>query len=198
MHKLVERKDYFSAAIELLAEADHGGLKMAPLCRRLEVTTGSFYNYFGSWAGFKTAFLEFWLNDRTLNLAEIARRQEDPQRSLTTLIDFACAFPHRAEAAIRAWSHSDQEVRQIQTVVDQQRYQVTYDTVLRLIDDPREAETLARMALFTLTGYQQTQPLPEVEHLRTSLNLVLAELLNARRPADREHPASAASQPTSP
>lgn len=179
VHMLVDREDYYSAAIEILAEADHGGLKLSPLCRRLEVTTGSFYNYFGSWAGFKTDLLEFWLNDRTVHLAEAARRQGDAERALITLIEFACELPHRAEAAIRAWSHSDQEVRQTQTLVDEQRYRVTYDMVLRLVDDADEAKSLAQLALFTLTGYQQTQPLPDVADLRRSLNLVLGRLLEA-------------------
>ncbi|BBZ04685.1 transcriptional regulator [Mycolicibacterium chitae] len=180
MHKIVDRQDYFSAAIDILAEADHGGLKLTPLCRRLEVTTGSFYHYFGSWARFKTELLEFWLQDRTLELAEAARRQGDPQRTLEALIDFACGFPHSAEAAIRAWSHSDQEVRQVQATVDEQRYRVTYETLQLLLDNDADAEMLARMAIFTLNGYQQTQPLPGVEHLRRSLNLVLTELLAPR------------------
>ncbi|CAJ1504509.1 TetR/AcrR family transcriptional regulator [[Mycobacterium] burgundiense] len=177
MHKIVDRTDYFSAAIDVLAEADHGGLKLTPLCRRLQVTTGSFYHYFGSWARFKTELLESWLNDRTLNLANTARRLDDPQLSLNTLVEMACDLPHRAEAAIRAWSHSDAEVRQIQSTVDEQRYQVTYDTVLRLHGNPDEAETIARLTTFILTGYQQTQPLPDVEHLRRSLGTVLTQVL---------------------
>lgn len=93
MHKIVDRTDYFSAAIDVLAEADHGGLKLTPLCRRLQVTTGSFYHYFGSWARFKTELLESWLNDRTLNLANTARRLDDPQLSLNTLVEMACDLP---------------------------------------------------------------------------------------------------------
>lgn len=178
MHKLVDREDYFSAAIDILAEADHGGLKITPLCRRLEVTTGSFYNYFGSWAGFKTDLLEHWLNERTLNLADTARRLEDAQLSMAVLVEMACELPHRAEAAIRAWSHSDAEVREVQTAVDEQRYQVTYETVLRMQRNPQEAETISRLTTFILTGYQQTQPLPDIEHLRRSLHVVLTQLLD--------------------
>jgi AcrR family transcriptional regulator len=181
MHKLVDREDYFSAAIDILAEADHGGLKMTPLCRRLDVTTGSFYNYFGSWARFKSELLEFWLNDRTLDLADAARRQADAYRSLNSLIDSACGLPHRAEAAIRAWSHSDAEVRRIQTAVDEQRHRVTYETVLRLLDDADEAESLARLALFTLAGYQQTQPMSDASVLRRSLGLVFDQILLGRQ-----------------
>lgn len=185
MHKIVDREDYFAAAIDLLAEADHGGLKITPLCRRLEVTTGSFYHYFGNWAGFKTALLEFWLNDRTVNLADSAWRLGDAHLTLATLVEMACELPHRAEAAIRAWSHSDAEVRQTQTTVDAQRYQVTYDTVLRLLGDPTAAETISRLTIFVLTGYQQTQPMPDGEHLRRSLNVVLTDLLE---PAARVRP----------
>lgn len=180
IRKVVERRDYFSAAIDILGEVEHGGLKMAPLCRRLDVTTGSFYHYFKSWAGFKTALLEFWLDERTVLLADAARRYDDAEQAVAVLVDFACELPHRAEASIRAWSHSDQEVRRIQAAVDEQRYRVTFEMVLRLVDDPLEAHSLARLGMFVLTGYQQTQPLPDIEDLRRSLYLVLTELISSR------------------
>ncbi|EHI14855.1 TetR/AcrR family transcriptional regulator [Mycolicibacterium thermoresistibile] len=179
MHKIVEREDYFSAAIDILAEDDHGGLKITPLCRRLQVTSGSFYNYFGGWANFKTELLEFWLDDRTVQLAEAARRHEDAEQGMIALIEFSCGLPHRAEAAIRAWSHSDGEVLKIQSTVDEQRYRVTFDILERLLGDATDAEHRARLALFVTTGYQQVQPLPEVEHLRRSLHMVFADILPA-------------------
>lgn len=179
---IVGREDYFTAAIDILAEADHGGLKMSALCQRLDVTTGSFYNYFGSWARFKTELLGYWLEDRTVYLAEAARQQTDPELALAALIDFACELPHRGEAAIRAWSHSDAEVRQIQTTVDEQRYRVTFDIMLRGLGDRAAAETFARLGIFILNGYQQTQPLPDPEHLRQALQLVAIELVAPRRP----------------
>lgn len=180
MHKIVEREDYFAAAIDILADTDHSGLKMGALCRRLSVTTGSFYNYFGNWAGFKTAFLEYWRDERTVHLAEAARREVDPEHAVAALIDFACALPHRAESAIRAWSHSDPEVRRVQAVVDEQRFEVTFETLCTTIEDRDVAETIAQLCRFILTGYQLTQPLPDPAYLRRSLEKVNDEMVKTR------------------
>lgn len=184
MGKIVEREDYFAVAIEILAAADHGGLKMTPLCRRLNVTTGSFYNYFGSWAGFKTEFLAYWRDDRTIHLANAARRKVDSDQAMSALIDLACDLPHRAESAIRAWSHSDPEVRQVQTIVDEKRYEVTVELLTRAIGNREIAGKIGYLCLFVLNGYQQTQPLPSTEHLRRSLRM-LEEILKPPQTAPR-------------
>ncbi|WP_174375462.1 TetR/AcrR family transcriptional regulator [Nocardia higoensis] len=182
VNKVVGREDYFSAAIEILAEADHGGLKQSTLCRRLRVTTGSFYNYFGSWAGFKSELLQYWLDERTVNLAAAARDLSDPQRMLRALTDFACELPHRAEAAIRSWSHSDPEVRRVQEAVDAQRYQVAFESVLGILGDETEADHITCLGLFILNGYQQMQPIRDVSYLRRAFDEVLSGLTPERTP----------------
>jgi AcrR family transcriptional regulator len=172
----VRREDYFDAAIEILSTNDHGGLKQAGLCARLEVTTGSFYNYFESWGRFKNEFLQHWLEKQTLQLVETARLEASPTRRLELLIDFACALPHNAESALRAWAHSDPEVRRIQETVDEQRYAVVLEATSTLVE-PVTAERFAHLALYTLTGYQQHLPIRDLESLRWSLHRVLDQLL---------------------
>ena len=119
----VRREDYFDAAIEILSTDDHGGLKQAPLCRHLSVTTGSFYNYFES---------------------------------------------------------CDTEVRTVQKVVDDQRFEVVREAVTGLLGTDSDAENFARMGLFILYGYQQTLPQPALEHLRWALNRTFTDALAAR------------------
>jgi len=174
---LVTRDDYFDAAIEILSTTDHGGLKQAPLCARLQVTTGSFYNYFGSWACFRTEFLRRWLERQTLELAASARRETSPARRMEILIDFACALPHRAESSIRGWAHNDPEVRAVQETVDEHRYAVVHEAVTALVGDDDAARDFARLALYTLAGYQQSLPMQDIETLRWSLQRVLDLLL---------------------
>lgn len=176
----VRRDDYFDAAIEILSTDDHGGLKQAPLCRHLSVTTGSFYNYFESWGQFKTEFLQHWLDRRTLQLVDAARLVHQSDQRLELLIEFACGLPHRAESAIRAWAHSDTEVRTVQKVVDDQRFEVVREAVTGLLGTDGDAENFARMGLFILYGYQQTLPQPALEHLRWALNRTFTDALAAR------------------
>ena len=132
---VASRDDYFRAALQILSSDGYAGLKLAPLCRSLKVTSGSFYNYFGSWPAFRSQFLQQWLEDRTLQLVGLARSEVAPVRRLHLLIDFSCNLPHRAEAAIRAWSHSDPEVRRVQAEVDAQRTIVVFDTMNAVLAD---------------------------------------------------------------
>ncbi|KSZ60652.1 transcriptional regulator [Rhodococcus pyridinivorans KG-16] len=177
MATIVRREDYFDAALAILATNDHAGLKQARLCSHLEVTTGSFYNYFESWAQFKTEFLQHWLENQTLQLAAAARLEGSMTRRLRLLVDFACSLPHSAESAIRGWSHSDSGVHEVQSKVDDLRYAVVAEAVAQYLGSREQAERFARLALYTLVGYQQTVPLQDVSSLRWSLAYLLGTLL---------------------
>jgi len=174
---IVRREDYFDAALAILATNDHAGLKQARLCSHLEVTTGSFYNYFESWAQFKTEFLQHWLENQTLQLAAAARLEGSMTRRLRLLVEFACSLPHSAESAIRGWSHSDSGVHEVQSKVDELRYAVVAEAVAQYIGSREQAERFARLALYALVGYQQTVPLQDVNSLRWSLAYLLGTLL---------------------
>ncbi|AOD20356.1 MULTISPECIES: TetR/AcrR family transcriptional regulator [Rhodococcus] len=183
MATIVRREDYFDAALAILATNDHAGLKQARLCSHLEVTTGSFYNYFESWAQFKTEFLQHWLESQTLQLAAAARLEGSMTRRLRLLVEFACSLPHSAESAIRGWSHSDSGVHEVQSKVDDLRYAVVAEAVAQYLGSREQAERFARLALYTLVGYQQTVPLQDVNSLRWSLAYLLGTLLPAEEAA---------------
>ncbi|MXQ76304.1 TetR/AcrR family transcriptional regulator [Rhodococcus rhodochrous] len=183
MATIVRREDYFDAALAILATNDHAGLKQARLCSHLEVTTGSFYNYFESWAQFKTEFLQHWLESQTLQLAAAARLEGSMTRRLRLLVEFACSLPHSAESAIRGWSHSDSGVHEVQSKVDDLRYAVVAEAVAQYLGSRGQAERFARLALYTLVGYQQTVPLQDVNSLRWSLAYLLGTLLPAEEAA---------------
>ncbi|WP_044476105.1 TetR/AcrR family transcriptional regulator [Rhodococcus aetherivorans] len=176
MATLVTRDEYFAAALEILSTDGYGKLKLAPVCKLLKVTTGSFYNYFASWQDFKTEFLQAWLKGRTLQLVDLAQTEAEPVRRLEILLDFAAGLPHRAESAIRAWSHSDAEVAAIQAVVDAQRFKVVYGAMSTVLADAEDAERYAYLGLYILIGFQQLEPPQDVEHLRWSLRQLILEV----------------------
>ena len=95
---------FFVAGMEILAEDGLGGLKLAALCRRVGVTSGSFYHFFDSWQDFARQLVESWRDEHTVQAAEIARAEVDPAERVELLLRFGVSLPHAAEAAIRAWS----------------------------------------------------------------------------------------------
>ncbi|HEX4250650.1 MAG TPA: TetR/AcrR family transcriptional regulator [Pseudonocardia sp.] len=162
-HQKVTQEQYFEAALARLAAHGVDGLTIGGLCSELGVTSGSFYHYFGSWAGFVAALLAHWEAEQTQRIVDQARAVVDPEIRLDLLRDQASGLPHNAEAAIRAWSQADEVVGQAQRRVDAMRRGQLREAVLGMGVPVERAERLATMGLALLVGLQQLErPVDEV------------------------------------
>lgn len=170
------KQDYFDTAFELLSEQGYSALKQAAVCKRLRVTTGSFYHYFENWHDFTSQLLAHWRAERTTQLVKLAQQSDDPIEQLDALLQFALALPHRAEAAIRVWSKVDPEVRAVQNAVDEQRSQVVTQAAQAIFDDENEARNHARWGLYLLAGYQELDSGEDPAALEWVLRRLLREL----------------------
>ncbi|MBS9536200.1 TetR/AcrR family transcriptional regulator [Mycobacterium sp. M1] len=155
MVSTLSQQTYFETGLEVLSELGYGGLKLAEVCNRLGVTTGSFYHYFTSWPVYTTELIQHWLEVRTVAHVEFVRALPDPRERLDSLIQIGLALPHGAEAAIRAWSSADPGVHAVQAQVDRQRYDILYESALEVLHDERQAHLFASWAMYLLIGYEQ-------------------------------------------
>jgi AcrR family transcriptional regulator len=151
----VSRDAFLAAGLEVLSDLGYGGLKLAELCTRLGVTTGSFYHYFRSWPSYTRELVEYWRQGRTVRLIESISAEPDPRRRIDKIINIGLHLPHGAEAAIRAWSSADPEVYAVQAEVDKQRHEITRQSALEILHDERQAELFANWAVYLLVGYEQ-------------------------------------------
>lgn len=175
MGAVLSRQAYFETGLDVLSELGYGGLKLAEVCNRLGVTTGSFYHYFTSWPVYTRDLVQHWLNVRTVAHVEFLRAIPDPRKRLDTVMEIALALPHGAEAAIRSWSSADSRVHAVQAEVDQQRFDILRDSAAEILHDERQAELFARTAMYLLIGYEQAH-LPRDT---TVFAWISAQLLNA-------------------
>lgn len=166
------RDSWFEAAHQILATEGYGGLKLAPLCKRLGVTTGSFYHSFDNWQDFTASLLDTWLRERTELLAEIARQNPDPLQRLQMLVGNVVAFNHRAEAAIRVWAGVDERVGAIQRKVDEGRYRAALEALEALVG-PELAPSFAVWGLSTAVGYEMLSEAHPPERLQWALGRLL-------------------------
>ncbi|TWG89681.1 TetR family transcriptional regulator [Nocardioides sp. J9] len=169
------RDAWFEAANEILATEGYGALKLAPLCRKLGVTTGSFYHSFDNWQDFTDSLLDAWLTERTERLAEIARQNPDPVQRLQLLISNVVDFNHRAEAAIRVWAGVDERVAVIQRKVDRGRHQAASEALAELVG-PERAPAFATWGLGTVVGFEMLSEDHPAEELQWALEQVLAQV----------------------
>ncbi|GAS88983.1 transcriptional regulator [Mycolicibacterium brisbanense] len=156
MAGVVSRESYFDTGLDVLSDQGYGGLKLAEVCNRLGVTTGSFYHYFPNWAAYTRELIAHWRQARTLRVVEAVRADPDPHRRIDTLIAEALALPHGAEAAIRVWSSLDPDVYTVQAVVDQLRFDVIYESAREIIGDEANARHFAAWGVYLIVGYEQS------------------------------------------
>ena len=153
---IATRELYFETGLDVLSELGIGGLKLAEVCARVGVTTGSFYHYFPNWKTYTHELLEYWRNDRTVRVIDALHEVVGgPRERFEAGIKPALSFPHNAEAAIRAWSSVDPYVLKIQTEVDQQRFDFVYEIAMEMVHVPRQAEAFAQWCMYILIGFEQ-------------------------------------------
>jgi len=155
MATVVTREAYFRTGIEILADLGYGGLKLAEVCARLGVTTGSFYHYFDNWAQYTHELVEHWLTGLTGERVAHLQSETDPHRRIDLLIEMGLGLPHDAYAAVRSWSSVDPRVRAVVVRLDQIRYDLVYTSALAILKDRRHADVFAKGALYLLVGFEQ-------------------------------------------
>lgn len=155
MASVVSREAYFETGLDVLSDLGYGGLKLAEVCNRLGVTTGSFYHYFSSWPAYTRELVAHWMQARTVQVVEALRAEPDPRRRIDTLIQVGLGLPHGAEAAIRAWSSVDSEVYSVQAAVDRQRFDIMFESALEILENKRQAQMFAAWGVYLLVGYEQ-------------------------------------------
>jgi AcrR family transcriptional regulator len=155
MASVASREAYFETGLEVLSDRGYGGLKLAEVCNRLGVTTGSFYHYFPNWSSYTRELVEHWMEARTVQVVEAVRSEPDPRRRIDTLIQVGLGLPHRAEAAIRVWSSINEEVYAVQAAVDQQRFDIMFESGFEILQNKRQAQMFAAWGVYLLVGYEQ-------------------------------------------
>lgn len=175
MPSVVTRADYFDTGLKVLADLGYGGLKLAEVCGRLGVSTGSFYHYFDNWPTFTRALIEHWREVNTVRLIEWIRTEPDPRRRIDRMIEIGLNLPHGAEAAIRSWSGADPSVLAVQVEVDRERHEIMRECGVKILRDERQAQLFADWAVYLLVGYEQANLPPD----RAALEWIVGQLLDA-------------------
>jgi AcrR family transcriptional regulator len=151
------RSAYFTAAFDLLADGGHDALTIAALCRSLGVTKGSFYHHFRDFSDFVAALLDYWSSEHATRLIDLSVSVTDPTERFDLLKGIAISLPHGAEAAIRAWSWSNQNVALVQRHVDDARLAHLTQAGVEAGLPAQRAALMAKISMSVLIGMQQLE-----------------------------------------
>jgi len=154
----LSRAQYFELGLDLLAEGGAKTVTIDALCRRLEVTKGSFYHHFSGVRDFMSQLLAYWEDRYGQRLAREALAAHGPAE-LIPLLKQGASYDvhHEAESAIRALAQSDPEAAEVQRRVDEGREQLLADAYVGAGMAPATAHRLARIGMAILIGTQQRE-----------------------------------------
>lgn len=180
MGAVESREAFFDAGLDVLSDLGYGGLKLAEVCQRLGVTTGSFYHYFSNWSSYTQQLVTHWQEGMTVTVVEAVKAEPDPRRRIDSLFKAGLTLPYGAEAAIRVWSAIDPQVRAVQTAVDRQRFDAMYDSAYQILQNRRQADLFAAWAMYLLVGYEQAILPSDTPGLRWLVGQLLEALDSGR------------------
>jgi AcrR family transcriptional regulator len=176
------RSEWLEAGLATLAEAGPNGLRIDRLCRRLNVSKGSFHHHFAGAGDFKRALLAAYETgvvetlDQAINQTK-AVTPKDALAGLTTAItnreDF---YRPDLEVAMRAWAFSDPDVRAVQERIDERRLASLRGIWSEILDDPAAAYTAALLPYLVGIGASLIQPPTPRDQLQRVYELLLGSV----------------------
>lgn len=152
------KKHWFGEALKVLAESGASALTVEILTTRLGVTKGSFYYHFKNFGDFKHKLLEFYEEESTHRIINIAEEAGPPDEKLQKLLDITTQPRPDVEVALRAWALQDVEVRTYQARMDQQRLDYLQKLCQAAGQPEAEALVTARLLYTIFVGSQQVIP----------------------------------------
>lgn len=173
------QRDWFIAAIYLLADGGPAAITIDALCQQLQVTKGSFYHHFKNYDDFKVSFLNYYEEAGTLNIIERLQKRPSAREKVYGLLDIIVAETSGTavpEVQLRGWALQDAVVREVQTRVDERRLAYVEELLLEILGDATEAKRKAQLLYVILVGAEQMQPPILREELRALFNDYLTML----------------------
>jgi len=154
---ILTRRRWLKEGLVLLEEAGAEALTIESLTNRLGVTKGSFYHHFTNYQDFQERLLEFWEEEGTLRIIQVAEQEASPLDKLARVMQ-ATLQPSRLDVALRAWALQDEKVRVHQQRIDQQRLAYLEALVYATRADRLYARQVTRVFYSLYVGSQHIIP----------------------------------------
>ncbi|HEU4908079.1 MAG TPA: TetR/AcrR family transcriptional regulator [Propionibacteriaceae bacterium] len=184
---MLRRRDWLEAGLAALAEDGPNSLRIDRLCRRLNVSKGSFHHHFAGARDFKQSLLVAYENlvveslDQAINQAGGATPQATLANLTAAITNTQGFYRPELEVAMRAWAFSDPDVRSVQERVDIRRLESLQAIWSKIYRDPTEARTAALVPYLVAIGASLAQPPTPLDELQRVYELLLGLVADQTR-----------------
>lgn len=177
MSKHVNRNDWLQRALGWLSDEGWQVIRIDVLCKKMQLTKGSFYHHFKNRDAFVEALLEHWVHENTVSVIDQIDNIEDPLARSHALNHMVSTLSVGPERAIRAWGHYDAVVASEVIKVDQVRIHCIADILHQMGAPTEQAILSAKLVYAHFIGYQQLEGLISEKEMAAMTQLLRTALM---------------------
>ncbi len=165
--KKIEKTSWFTESFAILESEGFSKITIDNLCKRLNVTKGSFYHHFKNPDTFLQALMDYWMEQNTLSIIRHTDAAQSQEEKKLLLHKLTINLSHQLELAIRAWGYSHPIIKT--AVRETDKIRLAYLKALQQQNGmtSQAANDAAILEYAALIGIQQLLPdLPKEEFHR--------------------------------
>ena len=174
--------DLLEAGLNLLTKCSIQQLTIDALCKKLQVTKGSFYHHFKSRENYLERMLQHWVEAWTVGSMQQADTAADAVERFDAIVENSNDLPLGPETSIRSWAQRDPLALRYLEKVDAMRMDYLFDIFMEVSGDSNRARLLSRIGYALFVGTRMVAPAIEGDERDALINLMKEELY--RMPTD--------------
>lgn len=173
--KFISKEDWIKTATTTIVKNGNGSFSIESLCKKLEVSKGSFYHHFKNRQELVKEILSKWQDESTLQIIELANKNRTSKNRLRLLTILTHKLSSDAEISIRAWSKYEILAKEIIENVDRLRINFIKDLLLTYCESNKEAKKKAIHLYAVFLGSRTIEP----PLSNSEINNLYAEILSS-------------------
>jgi AcrR family transcriptional regulator len=181
------REEWLEGARHAMIQGGVAAVTVQSISRKLGVTRGGFYGYFGSRSALLKHLLQDWQDINTRALRRIAaRNRRDGPAQFNELVNMWIedqGYSPEYDAAVRDWARRSPEIAAAVRKVDDERIRLIQRIFLNLGFCRLEAHIRARVTYYHQVGYYALA-VHESRSTRRRLTAMYTQVLAGRKPAN--------------
>ncbi len=157
------KQDWLRVGLEEMSESGFEGIKIERLCKRLEISIGSFYHHFVNIEEYSERLIEAWEAEMNSHLSLALDGDSSPEHRLKMFHDSALEHYPRMEAVARTWALQSEYMSKILDKMDKKRLRQLQNQFLEMGYKAEEAKQLAEveyaiyLGVVALSGQRKPQ-----------------------------------------
>lgn len=155
---LLRKENWLDATLGLLLENGNGSFSIDLLCKKLQVSKGSFYHHFKNRDDLVKKVLHKWELENTLKVIELTEKVKQSPKKLKVLTILTGKLSNRYEQAMRAWARYEDAAKSAVAKVDKMRMDFIREAFLQTSANEKEARRKALHIYVIFIGARFIEP----------------------------------------